>query len=449
MRILSASWRAAASGHGIRSHGGGVLRRGILAVLIAIVVMLGSSGHPANASASAPTVTVTNHQVSSATGATVSFTTDPGAFLYLGQVIIRMQLTGFTASLASGATACGWITTSPSRTTGGCNYYNSGGSTYLDFSVANGGAAIGSVTYTITIPSAYLTTPSTPGNYNAYGAHETNGGTFVNSAATAVGIDNVLLSAMSVTTATLTPTFSSATTTYSSSVSNGTSSVTVTPTAANAANAVIRVNGSIVTSGSASSAVVLAVGANTITVAVTGNYSAMVQSYTITITRAGSAVSSLSALVCGTCTLSPSFSSGTTSYSATVSSDVSSVTMTPTTTDSNASVTVNGTSVASGTASQPLSLSSGVTTITIVVTAQDSTTTTYLVQVTRSAALSSESPAPWLLAYGRISADERCLPGWNPSWASWVFGGLGGFTCERRMEWSDSLTAWVSLPGFS
>ena len=65
----------------------------------------------------------------------------------------------------------------------------------------------------------------------------------------------------------------------------------------------------------------------------------------------------------------------------TVNGNVEAV-VTPTTSDANATVTVNGVTVASGAASSAIPLSPGSNTITIVVTAQDGLTkTTYKITV--------------------------------------------------------------------
>jgi ubiquitin len=39
----------------------------------------------------------------------------------------------------------------------------------------------------------------------------------------------------------------------------------------------------------------------------------------------------------------------------------------------------------------------------------------------------------WLQSYGRTSADEACAEGWGPSWAQWLNGGTGGWTCDREV----------------
>jgi hypothetical protein len=92
----------------------------------------------------------------------------------------------------------------------------------------------------------------------------------------------------------------------------------------------------------------------------------------------------LSAMSNSTGTLSPAFASGTTAYTATVSNGITGITLTPTRSEANATITVNGTAVTSGTASGNIALSVGSNTITTVVTAQDgSSTKTYTVIVTR------------------------------------------------------------------
>ncbi|EOL8971292.1 autotransporter domain-containing protein [Cronobacter dublinensis] len=82
--------------------------------------------------------------------------------------------------------------------------------------------------------------------------------------------------------------------------------------------------------------------------------------------------------------LSPTFSAATTSYHATVDYAVSSVTLTPVTAHTAATVTVNGNPVASGSASPAITLSVGANNIGIIVTAEDGTPKTYNVIVQRS-----------------------------------------------------------------
>ncbi len=98
----------------------------------------------------------------------------------------------------------------------------------------------------------------------------------------------------------------------------------------------------------------------------------------------------LSGLAVSEGTLSPTFDSDTYAYAVSVANGVTSLTVTPTTDNTNAAVTVNGTAVASGAASDPISLAVGQNTITVEVTAQDGATTqTYTATVTRARASSS------------------------------------------------------------
>lgn len=99
---------------------------------------------------------------------------------------------------------------------------------------------------------------------------------------------------------------------------------------------------------------------------------------------AASSDAALANLTLSSGSLSPSFSSNTTSYTANVS-NLLSIRVTPTLTDSNATVKVNGATVASGTASGKIRLLPGTNTITNVVTAQDGATTkTYTIQVVQN-----------------------------------------------------------------
>jgi hypothetical protein len=181
------------------------------------------------------------------------------------------------------------------------------------------------------------------------------------------------------------PIFDTATTAYSADVSYTTSSITILPTALVENLSVLKVNGSIVASGSNSQPIPLVVGANVITCVVTAPDGITTKTYTVMVNRAPSAGSSLSALTLSSGTLTPNFSSNTTSYTASVTNATSSITVMPTLTTTTATVRVNGTPVTSGSNSQSIPLSVGANTITVVGTAQDGTTTsTYTVTVTRA-----------------------------------------------------------------
>ena len=195
---------------------------------------------------------------------------------------------------------------------------------------------------------------------------------------------NPTLANLSISGGSLSPAFNADTTDYAVDVPNAIAAATVTPTASQA-NAVVRVDGVDVASGTASAPIPLVVGTNTITVAVTAQDGITTQTYSFTVTRPPSAVSTLASLVPGSGTLSPAFASATIAYAVSVANAITSLTITPALTDTTAMMQVNGVAVASGAASAPIPLVVGPNPITVLVTAQDETTTsTYTVTVTRA-----------------------------------------------------------------
>ncbi len=221
------------------------------------------------------------------------------------------------------------------------------------------------------------------------------------------------LSAMTLSSGTLSPSFASGTTAYTASVINTTTSLTVTSTVTDATASIqVRVNGGTytsVSSGAASGSLSLNVGSNTVDVKVTAQDGTTITTYTTTVTRAASSVSTLSALTTTAGTLSPTFASGTTSYTASVAYTTTSVTVTPTVTQANATiqVRVNGgsySSVTSGAASGALSLNVGSNPIDVLVTAQDGvTTSTYTITVTRAAASTNNNLSALTTTAGTIT----------------------------------------------
>jgi gliding motility-associated-like protein len=149
----------------------------------------------------------------------------------------------------------------------------------------------------------------------------------------------------------------------------------------------VTINGTAVVSGAASGPIALAVGSNVINTVVTAQDGVTTKTYTLTVTRSAALKDAqLSSLILSSGTLSPAFAGATIAYTATVANSVSSITITPTTADVNATVTVDGVAATSGTASQSLPLAVGANTVTAVVTAQDGTTKkTYTITVTRAA----------------------------------------------------------------
>ncbi|MBC6413467.1 MAG: cadherin-like beta sandwich domain-containing protein, partial [Chromatiales bacterium] len=192
------------------------------------------------------------------------------------------------------------------------------------------------------------------------------------------------LSGLELSAGTLTPPFASNQATYSVSVANTTATITVTPTATNR-NATITVDSIEVVSSSASQSInLIEGGVTTITVVVTAQDDTM-NTYTIAATRAASSDASLSDLAVSSGELSEPFMSTTLNYTVSVENDIEELTVTPTATNTNATIIVDGTGVNSGDSSQPIALAEGeVTTITIEVTAQAGNINTYTIAVNRA-----------------------------------------------------------------
>lgn len=202
------------------------------------------------------------------------------------------------------------------------------------------------------------------------------------------GSNNADLSALSVGGGTLNPVFNPATTSYTVTVPNTQTATAVSPTVA--VPGTVRVGGNLVPSGSSSNPIALSYGSNFISLTVTAQDGITTKEYSIQVFRSLSTDADLTNLVVSSGTLNPAFNSATTSYSNTVGSDVSSITVTPTRSSSLASITVNGQSVTSGSPSQSIPLNFGSNTITTVVTAQNGSTKTYTVNVNRPASGNAE-----------------------------------------------------------
>ncbi|WP_168736003.1 cadherin-like beta sandwich domain-containing protein [Cohnella fermenti] len=195
------------------------------------------------------------------------------------------------------------------------------------------------------------------------------------------------LSGLTVSVGTLSPAFDAAETTYHVDVANGVESVTVTPTVSDS-KATVSVGDEEVASGTASEAIALAVGANEVEVVVTAE-DGTEMTYTITVNRAEppyvpSSDATLSSLSVSAGTLSPAFDADETTYHVDVANGIESVTVTPTVSDSKATVSVGGEAVDSGTASGAIALAVGANEVEVVVTAEDGTEKTYTVTVNRA-----------------------------------------------------------------
>lgn len=101
--------------------------------------------------------------------------------------------------------------------------------------------------------------------------------------------------------------------------------------------------------------------------------------------------------------LEPAFAAGTTTYTTDVPYAVAEVTVTATTNDSRASLTVDGSAASSGSPSDPVALSVGETVVDVVVTAEDGVTVrTYSITVTRAAAATNADLASLSLSAGAL-----------------------------------------------
>ena len=198
---------------------------------------------------------------------------------------------------------------------------------------------------------------------------------------TRAGSADAGLSALSLSGVTLMPAFASETTVYTASVGHAVTETTVTATAAAGAGFEVKLNGVV----DQDSVVGLAVGSdNVIAVVVTAQDGETTQTYTVTVTRAGSADASLSALSLSGVTLMPAFASGTTAYTASVANSVTETTVTATLADTGAVYEVKLNGVVDQDGVVPLAVGDG-NVIAVVVAAQDGeTTTTYTVTVTRA-----------------------------------------------------------------
>ena len=203
---------------------------------------------------------------------------------------------------------------------------------------------------------------------------------------TRAGSSEASLSGLSLSGMTLSPTFASGTAAYTATVGHGVTETTVTASVVAGAANEIKLNGIVDEDG----IVPLAVGAdNVITVIVTAQDGKTTQTYTVTVTRAGSADASLSDLsLMGeggeVVALSPAFASGTTTYTAVVAHDLSAVTVSVSVVSAGSAYEIRIGGVVDQDGIVPLAVGSG-NVITVTVTAQDGETTqTYFVTVTRA-----------------------------------------------------------------
>ena len=229
--------------------------------------------------------------------------------------------------------------------------------------------------------------------------------------AAAAGSTDATLSGLIISHGALSPSFDKDTYTYDVSLPFNIDTVTITPTA-NDPNATIRVAGDTVASGRPCRGQrLLFMGMNTIDIVVTAEDGATTETYTVRITRtsyadasgdttlSGLTIDQLSYEGVSRVTLTPAFHFLESLYTASVGTEVTSVIVTPTANDPNATIRVaipekGNVIVPSGSASPLRHVVVGLNTIIIKVTAEDGTSRTYRVRITRiprSPALSNDA----------------------------------------------------------
>ncbi len=180
--------------------------------------------------------------------------------------------------------------------------------------------------------------------------------------------------------ATLTPSFTSENKDYVVTVANEIESITVTPKM-NDSSAMVRLYvGGVETA----QPICLSVGITKIIVEVTAEDGITKQNYKIDVTRELSSDASLANLSISRGLLSPSFSTDILNYKTLVMNDIDNIKITPTVSQTDAKIYINGILVESGIESEIINLSVGTNIINIEVTAQDGITKKiYTINITR------------------------------------------------------------------
>ncbi|RZJ19760.1 MAG: T9SS type B sorting domain-containing protein, partial [Acinetobacter sp.] len=149
--------------------------------------------------------------------------------------------------------------------------------------------------------------------------------------------------------------------------------------------ATIKVNGTIVNSGTYTAPLPLTAAQTIINILVTAQDGVTTRTYALTVKKTGSNVATLTAIAMPGISIREATGSSNFNYEASIDPDSTSVRIRPDARHPGATIRVNGTIVASGTYSAPLPLTGAQTIINILVTAQDGVTTkTYAVTVKKT-----------------------------------------------------------------
>jgi gliding motility-associated-like protein len=146
----------------------------------------------------------------------------------------------------------------------------------------------------------------------------------------------------------------------------------------------------------------------------------------------------LSALTSSGATLSPAFNTATISYSASVGASTSSINITPTVADAEATITYNGTSYASGSPIS-ISLSPGANSIPLIVTSAAGNTKTYTVSIIKFAT-PSISYAAGIKTFSQNSAIAPLTP---------TASNVAAFGFAAQAGWSAAGSVAYQVTGFS
>ncbi len=242
---------------------------------------------------------------------------------------------------------------------------------------------------------------------------------------------NANLSALSLGGVTLSPAFAAGTTSYSASVAGETGSINVSATAEDSA-ATVSINGA----AGGSRTVSLATGSNTISVVVTAEDGTK-KTYTATVVRPANVNLGSLQVDEGAVPLSPAFSAGTTSYTATVAQTALLIYLRATAQDSAAGITING----QVTAATYVGLYPGLNTVTVKVTAPDGVSSkTYTVAVTKPASANDNlSQLQTMLA--------PLTPAFDPAITAYTATASTDLPFEFVMAFPDDYTATTVVNG--